>query len=68
MAYSNNISNNKQNRDIKYVNRDFDALRNSLIEYSKTYFPIPTMILVLILLGLCLLKWLLMLGMFYLFT
>ena len=39
MAYSNNISNNKQNRDIKYVNRDFDALRNSLIEYSKTYFP-----------------------------
>ena len=27
------------NRDIKYVNRDFTSLRNSLIDYSKTYFP-----------------------------
>ena len=27
------------NRDIKYVNRDFSSLRNSLIDYSKTYFP-----------------------------
>ena len=26
-------------RDIKYLNRDFDTFRNSLIEYSKTYFP-----------------------------
>ena len=26
-------------RDIKYVNRDFTSLRNSLIDYSKTYFP-----------------------------
>lgn len=39
MAYNNNILNTKTDRDIKYVNRDFDALRNSLIEYSKTYFP-----------------------------
>lgn len=27
------------NRDIKYVDRDFSSLRNSLIDYSKTYFP-----------------------------
>ena len=28
-----------ENRDIKYVNKDFGELRNSLIEFSKTYFP-----------------------------
>jgi hypothetical protein len=27
------------NRDIKYINRDFNDFRNRLIEYSKTYFP-----------------------------
>jgi hypothetical protein len=26
-------------RDIKYVDRDFTSLRNSLIDYAKTYFP-----------------------------
>ena len=26
-------------RDIKYVNRDFSQLRDSLIDYTKTYFP-----------------------------
>ena len=26
-------------RDIKYVDRDFSSLRNSLINYAKTYFP-----------------------------
>ena len=26
-------------RDIKYVDRDFTSLRNSLINYAKTYFP-----------------------------
>ena len=26
-------------RDLKYVNRDFTSLRNSLIDYTKTYFP-----------------------------
>jgi len=29
----------KTNKDIKYINRDFDSLRSSLIEFSKTYFP-----------------------------
>jgi hypothetical protein len=28
-----------ENRDIKYLNKDFGDLRNSLIEYTKTYFP-----------------------------
>ena len=27
------------NRDIKYINRDFGQLRQSLVDYSKTYFP-----------------------------
>tara|TARA_R110000796_G_scaffold25262_2_gene71384 strand:+ start:3328 stop:5193 length:1866 start_codon:yes stop_codon:yes gene_type:complete len=27
------------NRDIQYINRDFGNLRQSLINYSKTYFP-----------------------------
>ena len=26
-------------RDIKYINKDFNSLRDSLIEYTKTYFP-----------------------------
>src|SRR5210317_326672 len=26
-------------RDIDYLNRDFTSFRNTLIEYSKTYFP-----------------------------
>jgi hypothetical protein len=26
-------------RDIKYLNRDFNSLRDALITYSKTYFP-----------------------------
>lgn len=28
-----------ESKDIKYLNRDFDSFRNSLIEFSKTYFP-----------------------------
>ena len=27
------------NKDIKYIDRDFDTLRSGLIEFSKTYFP-----------------------------
>lgn len=26
-------------RNIQYINKDFNALRNKLIEYTKTYFP-----------------------------
>ena len=28
-----------ENRDIKYLNKDFGELRSSLIEFAKTYFP-----------------------------
>jgi hypothetical protein len=28
-----------ENRDIKYLNKDFGDLRNALIEFTKTYFP-----------------------------
>ena len=26
-------------RNIKYTDRDFSTIRNSLVDYSKTYFP-----------------------------
>jgi hypothetical protein len=29
----------KLNRDIRYIDRDFNTLRENLIQYSKTYFP-----------------------------
>ena len=29
----------KLERDIRYIDRDFNTLRDSLIQYSKTYFP-----------------------------
>ena len=29
----------KLERDIRYIDRDFNSIRNSLIQYSKTYFP-----------------------------
>jgi mRNA-degrading endonuclease HigB of HigAB toxin-antitoxin module len=27
------------NKDIKYINRDFDSFRNSLVQFSQNYFP-----------------------------
>lgn len=40
MAYGSSTNNPQgTNRDIKYTNRDFNTIRNSLIEFSKTYFP-----------------------------
>ncbi len=37
MAYSN--TSNTSQRDIKYLNKDFNSLRDQLIEYTKTYYP-----------------------------
>ena len=37
MAYSN--TSNIPQRDIKYLNKDFNTLRNQLIEYAQTYYP-----------------------------
>lgn len=28
-----------EKKDIKYINREFDSFKNSLVEFSKTYFP-----------------------------
>jgi len=33
------MATNLKKRDIKYINKDFSELRQSLINYSKTYFP-----------------------------
>tara|TARA_R100001377_G_scaffold85112_1_gene70338 strand:- start:170 stop:2047 length:1878 start_codon:yes stop_codon:yes gene_type:complete len=30
---------NKLDRDIRYTDRDFNSIKNQLIQYSKTYFP-----------------------------
>ena len=38
MAQINKNFKNK-GKDIKYLNKDFDAFRNNLIEFAKTYFP-----------------------------
>jgi len=44
MAYNSNIStqshkNNREERNIRYIDRDFSNFKNSLVEYTKTYFP-----------------------------
>lgn len=44
MAYNSNSptqsnKNNRAERNIRYLDRDFNSFRNSLIEFSKTYFP-----------------------------
>ena len=33
-----NFSNNSK-RDIQYLNKDFGTLKNTLVNYAKTYFP-----------------------------
>ena len=38
MAY-NKISNKTQEKDIKYLNKDFNTFRSSLLDFSKTYYP-----------------------------
>ena len=37
MAYS--TTNNTPQKDIKYLNKDFNTLRDQLIEYTQTYYP-----------------------------
>ena len=40
MALNNQIKNFKnKGRDIKYLNKDFEAFRTNLIDFAKTYFP-----------------------------
>ena len=44
MAYNTNTStqsngNNRAERNIRYIDKDFSSFRSSLIEFTKTYFP-----------------------------
>lgn len=40
MGLNNNTGNFKnRGKDIKYINKDFSEFRNSLIEFTKSYFP-----------------------------
>ena len=44
MAYNSSTptqsnGNNKAERNIRYLDKDFNSFRNSLIEFTKTYFP-----------------------------
>jgi hypothetical protein len=39
MALNSITKKSNQNRDIKYLNKDFASFRENLIEYAKTYFP-----------------------------
>jgi len=39
MALNSITKKSNQNRDIKYLNKDFASFRSNLIEYAKTYFP-----------------------------
>ena len=38
MAYSK-VSNKSQDKDVKYISKDFNTFKNQLIEFSQTYFP-----------------------------
>ena len=31
--------NNREERNIRYIDKDFNSFKNSLVEFSKTYFP-----------------------------
>ncbi len=39
MALNSITKKSNKGRDIKYLNKDFSAFRDNLIEYAKTYFP-----------------------------
>ena len=38
MAYSK-ISNKTQDKDVKYLNKDFNSFKNQLMEFAEVYFP-----------------------------
>ena len=37
MAY-NKVSNKIQNKDIKYLNKDYNTFRNQLLEFTEVYY------------------------------
>ena len=38
MTYSK-VSNKSQDKDVKYISKDYNSYKNKLIEFTKTYFP-----------------------------
>ena len=38
MAY-NKISNKIQDKDVKYLNKDFQSFKDQLVEFAQTYYP-----------------------------
>jgi hypothetical protein len=38
MAYSK-VSNKTQDKDVKYLSKDFNSYKSRLIEFTQTYFP-----------------------------
>ena len=38
MAY-NKVSNKTQDKDVKYLNKDFNSFKNNLSEFARIYFP-----------------------------
>ena len=38
MAY-NKVSNKTQDKDVKYLNKDFNSYKNQLLEFAEVYFP-----------------------------
>jgi len=38
MAY-NKVSNKTQDKDVKYLNKDYNSFKNQLIEFAEVYFP-----------------------------
>ena len=38
MAY-NKVLNTPKEKEIKYLNKDFNSFKNNLIEFTQTYFP-----------------------------
>ena len=38
MAY-NKVSNKTQDKDVKYLSKDYNSFKNQLIEFTQTYFP-----------------------------
>tara|TARA_A100001201_G_scaffold141034_2_gene135482 strand:- start:1950 stop:3842 length:1893 start_codon:yes stop_codon:yes gene_type:complete len=38
MAYSK-VSNKNQDKDVKYLSKDYNSFKNRLVEFTKTYFP-----------------------------
>ena len=38
MAYSK-VSNKSQDKDVKYLSKDYNSYKNRLIEFTQTYFP-----------------------------